>query len=534
MKVSLSCILAFIIIVILCNCSTTNVSTHARRTPIPEVPIDTPIEVARSVKSAREPIDVSSRYLSAPTDQPPKNIWSRLRRGFALPHEVERVRVAAELRWFKTHPGYVDRVAERASRHLYFILEELEARAMPTEIALLPIVESAYDPFAYSHGRAMGLWQFIPSTARLYKLQMDWWYDGRRDIVASTRAALSYLENLHRRFDGDWMLALAAYNSGEGNIRKAIRRNQLRGRPTDFWSLDLLAETNAYVPRLLAVSALIAEPSKYGITLRAIPDKPYWVQVEVGSQLDLGEGARMAEIETAELYRLNPAFNQWATHPRSPQTLLIPAEQEQTFRKNLSELPIHKRLGWERHKIKAGDTLGEIAMKYNTSVNVLRQFNRIKGSLIRAGQSLLIPVALRQQEDYSLSQQQRLKRAQARLYAKHNAAPLTHTVVSGDTLWDLSRKYNVNMRSLATWNGMASLDILKPGTVLKVWSKNRRDSVVRKVNYRVRKGESLSLIASKFNLSVNNIKKWNNKVSQKHYIHPGERLTLYVDVTQTE
>ena len=442
--------------------------------------------------------------------------------------------MAGELRWFKTHQGYVDRVAERASRHLYFILEELEARSMPAEIALLPIVESAYDPFAYSHGRAMGLWQFIPSTARLYKLQMDWWYDGRRDIVASTRAALSYLENLHQRFDGDWMLALAAYNSGEGNVMKAIRRNHLRGKPTDFWSLDLSPETNAYVPRLLAVSALIAEPSKYDITLRTIPNKPYWVQVEVGSQIDLGEGARMAEIDTAELYRLNPAFNQWATHPRSPQTLLIPVEQEQTFRKNLSAVPIHKRLGWERHKIKAGDTLGEIAMKYNTSVNVLRQFNPLKGNLIRAGQSLLIPVALHQKEDYSLSQEQRLKQAQAHLYAKHNAAPLTHTVVAGDTLWDLSLEYNVNMRSLATWNGMASLDILKPGTVLKVWSKNRRNSVVRKVNYRVRKGESLSLIASKFNLSVNNIKKWNNQVSKKHYIQPGERLTLYVDVTQTE
>ncbi|MFT4821180.1 MAG: membrane-bound lytic murein transglycosylase D, partial [Candidatus Azotimanducaceae bacterium] len=220
-------------------------------------------------------------------DASDRDLWARIRQGLSLQHHLDEARVKAELNWYVRHPEYLDRVATRASRYLYYIVESIEQRQMPMELALLPIVESAFDPFAYSHGRASGLWQFIPGTARQYGMNIDYWHDGRRDVRQATTGALNYLERLHDRLDEDWFLALAAYNSGGGNVSSAMRKNRRASKPVDFFSLDLLKETRAYVPRLLAISAIIADPDKYGITLLSIADKPYWEMVEVGSQLDL-------------------------------------------------------------------------------------------------------------------------------------------------------------------------------------------------------------------------------------------------------
>ncbi|MGH8128034.1 MAG: transglycosylase SLT domain-containing protein, partial [Gammaproteobacteria bacterium] len=204
---------------------------------------------------------------------PPENLWAMLRKNFSLPDGNEH-RVEVQLAWYRNHPGYMVRTATRAQPYLYYIVQQLKKRHMPLDLALLPVVESAYDPFAYSYGRAAGLWQFIPSTGRLYGLHQNWWYDGRRDIVGSTNAALDYLQSLHDKFDS-WLLALAAYNSGGGTVEAAIRYNKRHGRATDFWHLNLPLQTRNYVPRLLAVRDLILDSSKYGITLPTIPDSPY-------------------------------------------------------------------------------------------------------------------------------------------------------------------------------------------------------------------------------------------------------------------
>ncbi len=467
-----------------------------------------------------------------------EDLWQRIRLGFQLEHEIDRKRVQQELNWYRRHPEYIDRVTKRASRHLFYIVEELEKRNLPLEIALLPIVESAFDPFAYSHGRASGLWQFIPPTARLYNLKIDWWYDGRRDVIDSTIAAIAYLEKLHSLLGEDWLLALAAYNSGQGNIGKSIRQNERKGKPTDFWSLWVLQETRSYVPRLLAISEIIANPERYNIDLKPIKNIAYWTEVDIGSQLDLGKAAELAAMTHEELYRLNAGYNQWSTHPDGPHRLLIPVEKAALFSQALAELPGENRMAWKRHKIREGESLGSIAARYHTTIESIRSINKIKGNLIRTGKYLTIPVAS-SNTTYQMTANARLKQSQAGLSRKYGQDPIRYTVRHGDSFWDISREHNVGMRELAKWNGMGTTEMLKAGRELLIYKQpdqqvSPRSDVIRKVNYRVRRGESLSLIADKFNLSVNKIKGWNQALYDQKYIQPGDKITLYVDVTATE
>ena len=477
-------------------------------------------------------------------DSPPTqtDVWQRMRNGFQLSHEVDRKRVLNELKWYVNHPEYVERVANRAAPHLHYIVEELEKRGLPLEFALLPIVESAYDPFAYSHGRAAGLWQFIPGTARVYGLKIDWWYDGRRDVRASTTAAIDYLEYLHNLLGEDWLLALAAYNAGQGNVLASIRASKLPRDEVDFWSLKVLRETYTYVPRLLAISELINNPDRYPITLPNVANEPYWEVVNTKGQLDLNKAAKLAEVSSKEIYQLNAGFNQWATHPDGPHELIIPVEKAATFRERVSALPPTERLSWKRHKVSYGESLGAIANRYRTTIETIRSVNDIQGNLIHAGESLMIPAAV-PGADYAMSQSGRLASKQQSLEASYGSEPITYVVQPGDSFWDISRKFDVGMRELAKWNGMGTTGLLHPGTELKIFKRTnntqakaqpvaQRVNQVRKLTYQVRKGESLSLIASKFNISVQSIKSWNDALNVKKYIHPGDRLTLYVDVTR--
>jgi membrane-bound lytic murein transglycosylase D len=491
-----------------------------------------------SVSPALQPTEASLTAVN-------QDLWARIRRGLTFEHHLDEPRVQAELNWYVRNPEYLDRVATRASRYLFHIVETIEQRQMPMELALLPIVESAFDPFAYSHGRASGLWQFIPGTARQYGMQADYWHDGRRDVRQATTGALNYLGRLHNRLDEDWFLALAAYNSGGGNVNSSMRKNRRANKPVDFFSLDLLKETRAYVPRLLAISAIIADPGKYGIELLSIADTPYWEMVDIGSQLDLAVAAREADITLEELYLLNPSFNKWSTHPNGPHELLVPVANADTLRTNLAALPVSQRLAWQRHLIKPGESLDVIAHRYNTSVDALRTANNLRGNLIRAGKSLLIPVA--SNTVYALSEAERLKKKQRSVEQQTGSAPLVYTVRSGDSFWEIARNHDVTVRTLAKWNGMAPRDMLIPGKQLKIFNQSaapastfavtsqlpQGQEVIRKVNYRVRQGESLARIADKFNLSVASIRQWNDRISKQKYIQPGDRITLYVDVTQT-
>ncbi len=469
------------------------------------------------------------------------NLWDRLRAGYRL-QPVSNERVQMHLDWYARNPGYMKRVSKRATRYLHYIVSELEQRQLPLELALLPIVESAFDPFAYSHGRASGMWQFIPATGRQYGLVQNWWYDGRRDVEASTRAAMDFLTDLHRRFDGDWLLALAAYNTGEGNVRKAIRRNQRRGKATDFWALKLPRETRAYVPQLLALATLVGDPEKYQLQLAEIPDTPYFTRVAVNSQIDLAQAAELAGIDIDELYLLNPGYNRWATDPKGSHHLLLPVARAADFSARLQDLPQDQRIGWERYIVKSGDSLLIVARHFNTSVDSLKKVNNLKGNTIRIGQPLLIPVATQPAKHYAFSAEQRQRRKQARSRGGEGTARVSYRVRPGDSFWKIARAHNIEVKDIARWNGMSPRDLLHPGQELVLWTRAGREAqrppaalhgnpVIRKVAYRVRRGDSLARIAGKFNLTVNDILNW-NALNKNKYIHPGQSLTLFVDVTR--
>ena len=477
-------------------------------------------------------------------DEETHSIWPRVREGFQLDDTIQHKSLQNELAWFAKHPNYIQRVLTRADPFLYYILEEAEKRNLPTELVLLPIVESAYQPFAYSHGRAAGLWQFIPSTGKQYGLKQNWWYDGRRDIYASTQSALRYLESLNKHFKGDWMLALAAYNSGSGTVRRAIKRNKRLNKPTDFWHLKLPKETRAYVPKLLALKEIISDPEKYSVSLRCIPDAPGFKQVKTNAQIDLALAAELADIDLKTLYNYNPAFNRWATDPDGPHTLILPIHSAETFEKNYAALPASEHLQWSRHKIKSGETLSHIAVKYKTSVKHLKKVNNIRGNSIREGKYLMIPVSSKNNASYALSSSQRLQKTQ-NIKRGSNTKRINHYVQSGESFWTISRKYKVDMHKLAKWNGMAIRDPLKKGQKLVVWSNasaktgattvssartHNPNNTVKSIHYTVRNGDSLSRIASKYRVDVKDLHRW-NKIKGK-YIQPGQRLKLYINVTE--
>ncbi|KAA3627193.1 MAG: LysM peptidoglycan-binding domain-containing protein [Proteobacteria bacterium] len=515
--------------------------TEALQTRVPEPEMQTPLPEALAIADLElmaAPGEVCSPdvhlHLSEGIEW---NLWDRVRGGFSLPFEANS-RIDVERQWYTKNQAYLDRVAERAEPYLHFIVSELELRNMPAELALLPIVESAFQPFAYSAGRAAGIWQFIPSTGRIFDLDQNWWYDGRRDIVASTNAALDYLEKLTGYFDGDWMLALAAYNSGSGTVRKAIRKNRARNKATDFWSLDLPKETRTYVPRLLALRDLVADPEAYGMVLQPITDQRYFRMVDLDSQIDLAMAAELAELPIEEIYRLNPGFNRWATAPEGPHRLVLPLEAADRFEDELANVPQEERVTWKRHRVKSGETLGQIARNNRTTVAVLQRVNSLRGHIIRAGHHLLIPVASRASASYTLSADQRLKSIQS---TPRGSNKVVHTVAAGDTLWDISRSYQVSVSALARWNGMAPRDPLKPGQKLVIWQQSglqktaqstpNHEGRIQRVNYTVRRGDSLARIAQRFRVSVSKLQQWNG-IKKGAYLQPGQRLTLFVDVTR--
>lgn len=455
------------------------------------------------------------------------DLWQRIRRQLRLTVPDNR-RVAVQRNWYLEHPEYLERVANRARPFLYMIVEEIEKRDMPLELALLPIVESAFDPFAYSHGRASGVWQFIPGTARHYGLDINWWYDGRRDVYAATNAALDYLEALHNYFDGDWLNALAAYNSGEGRVAHAIRKNRNAHKPTNFWALDLPRETRAYVPKLLALADILKNADSYNITWAPISNQAQLAMVELPSQIDLAKAAEMADMSLEELQRYNSGYNRWATAPEGPHRLLLPQVNAAQFHLALADTSPDDWLTWTRHKVKSGENLLLIAKHYNTTPEVIQQANNIRGSLIHAGDYLLIPVATRDLDEYTLSMNERREHKQN---IKHGVYRVDYTVQHGDTLWDISRAYKVNLRSLARWNSMAPTDPLRPGQKLAIWMNDtsRQGAVIRKVTYEVRSGDSLARIAQRFNVTIGQIEKW-NQITRKNYLQPGQQLTLLIDV----
>ncbi len=386
------------------------------------------------------------------------NFWDELRNEFQLPEPPGgNYKLRMHRKWYLRHPDYLQRVFTRARPWLWYIRIEVLRRGMPGEIALLPVVESAFDPYANSPGRAAGLWQIIPATAKRFRLKRDNWYDGRRDVIDSTRAALDYLEHLHRRFGGDWLLALAAYNSGEGKVSKAIRRNRKRGKATDFWHLRLPKETRDYVPNLLALTSLLKNEHEK-LALPPIHNRPYFDVVETGGQIKLVSAAKWSGVPIEQLRQMNAGVRKWTTPPTGPHRLLVPFENSDRLIIALEEPADDETVYWVNHKVKAGETLGHLAQRYNTSVRAIRKANKLRGDVIRVASTLSIPA---------------FDAPPAPVLAVDDSQhddSLEHIVRNGDTLWDLARHYKVSISDLRRWNDIPRGRYLRPGQRLKLYT----------------------------------------------------------------
>lgn len=453
------------------------------------------------------------------------NLWFRIWQDSRLIDQHQGKTKRWEQRLSK-RPRDLEIFADRAEPYLAYIYEQIQARGLPAELALLPAVESGFDPFAYSQGRASGLWQFVPGTAKYLGLESNWWYDSRRDVIASTQTALDYLEKLYAQFD-DWLLAVAAYNGGPGRIQGLIRKNRKRGKPTDFWSLPITGETAAYVPRWLATVKLMTHPSLMkSVQVAPLERHIPFTKVNLPGQMDLALAAELCDCSINRLYRLNPGLSRWATPPDGPNHLLIPLDRQDRFQRRLAKLDRKKLVRWTLHQIQSGETLSEIAVKYNTTVPVLRTANQISGNRIRAGKKLLIPRQSGNNKEYALSASERLKTVQA---TRRGKIRITHKVAPGDTLWDLSKKYGSSVQSIARWNGMAPGDALRIGQELTLWQKKANAQQSRTVYYTVRSGDTLSQIAHRFQVSVNELRRWNS-IRSTPRIFPGDQLRIVVDV----
>jgi membrane-bound lytic murein transglycosylase D len=450
------------------------------------------------------------------------DLFDRMRAGFKLPDESEHHAVEEQLRWYANNPDYLQRSFSRADLYLYYIVTELERRNMPLELALLPVVESAFEPYAYSRARASGLWQFIPGTGSMYGLKQDWWYDGRRDIVESTRAALDYLQSLHDEFGGDWLLAIAAYNCGEALVERAVAMNRAAGRSLDFWSLWLPGETRAYVPKLLAMKRLVLDPEVYGLQFSPIPNQPYFARVTINSQVNMKLAAEIAGITPDELYELNPAFHRWATDPIGPQYLLLPVDAAEVFAQNMELLTPDQRLGVIRYSVVRGDSIASVAKHFDTSVQVLRELNDMPTQGIAVGDELRVPSAVPELPA-------KVMLAAARVDDKGHGRARVQVVRRGDSLWTIARRHGMNVNTLALLNNMHPDDALRAGQRIRLSEGSAARHVAhRKVVYTVREGDTMPQIAHLFQCSVPQLLAWNG-LSSHTRIHAGQKLRIHLN-----
>jgi len=449
-------------------------------------------------------------------------------------------RIQSHIDWISQRPDYLASISKRAEPFLYLVVSELEKEELPTEIALLPIVESDYYPFSYSHGTATGIWQFIPSTGRMYGLDEDWWHEDRRDVLASTKAAVRYLKDLNRMFDGDWLLSIAAYNAGPGRVQRAIDKNRNQGKRTDYWSLDLPKETEKYVPKLLALGKVLKNPERFNQKLIKIENKPYLEPINLESQFDLALIAQWTNLSIDEIYSFNPGLKRWATPEALPYTILLPVDVVGDFKEILTNQKNRPKVSWTRYKVKEGDSLSIIAQNFNTTINQIQSVNNINGSLIRANSYLIVPLARESEAYYSLSDVQREK---SRLNATKNSDKLIYKVVSGDSLWKISRNFDVTVNDLVRWNKIVPTAPLSIGKelVILIDAKEKTElakitntgiDINRKIVYTVRSGDNLSLIAQKYKVKVSQIRDWND-LNETDILQPGDKLTITINVVNS-
>ena len=496
------------------------------------------VSVAQADFRVVYPHDPAASVKVSTSNSSDSDIWRVFQREFTLDHQAERPEVKEQIAWFMAHRKYLRAAAANARPYMYYIVTQIRKRNLPLEFALLPIIESAYDPFAYSTSGASGLWQMMPATATDFGLKQTWWYDGRRDVVASTNAALDYLVYLQNFFSGNWMFTVAAYHAGQGTILNAIKKNTASGDAIDFWSLPLGKQTQMYIPKLLALAEMIGHPERYPLDMPVIPDKPYLTQVDVGSQIDLAKAAKLSGLSLSALMNLNPGFNRWATSPDGPYLIVVPIQNETQLRDGLALLPQGSRVTWERYDVKSGDSLGKIATKYHTTMAILQQVNKLDDALIHVGDVIFIPNSSKHVLPTSVSAESPIatlpvveQKATASSSPVVKQIELTYTVRKGDTLSSIAKSLNVSWENLRAFNNLTSNN-LRVGQKLDIPPPKKSSSTsavktLQKVHYVIQRNDSLAKIARQFAVSVQDIERWNSSVTANTILHPGKSLVIY-------
>ncbi len=393
------------------------------------------------------------------SSNPNIDLRQRIISGYSLP-EINSPYTQNHEAWYAARPDYVQRMVARSKRYLYHIVTEVEKRGMPSEIALLPMVESAFNPQAFSRSKAAGIWQFMPETGKTFGLKQDWWRDNRRDITAATDAALNYLQKLHVMF-GTWDLALAAYNAGEGTVQRAIDRNRRKGLPTDYASLPLPSETKNYVPKLQAIKNIMSKPENYGLSIDYIPNKPYFKQVTAPDKIDAKVAAELAEISLEEFNLLNPEYNRPVLNGSGAvHEILLPVSAAETFQTNLAnyDKPL---VNWQTYHAKRGERMDKIAKKFGIDVASLREANDLTPRAGVGAQPLLVPDR-NHPSAANLNEPQLADHKLATPKASGNSpesAPLTHTVKAKETLFSIAKQYGVSVQQIVQNNQLGSQEI---------------------------------------------------------------------------
>lgn len=438
------------------------------------------------------------------------DVWDVLRSEFKLTHEISRPEVQKQIRWLKQHPGYLYKVSRQAEPYIYHIVSEIKKRHLPGELALVPMIESAYDPFAYSIVGAAGLWQLMPKTGNQLGLKQDFWFDGRRSIGQSTNAALNYLVHLNKFFNGQWILAIAAYDAGEGSISRTIKATVPPGTPVSFWNLSVPAETKAYVPRLLALAEVIENPDQYHINLPKIPYAPYFEEVEIGSQIDLNHAAKLAGISYKELIKLNPGYNRWTTAPYKPFNLLIPRSKVRLFNWNLSNVSPEKRNSWSKLRTPHDHRLKNIAIRHHTGSYLIQQMDKATPNIYANTTSNNSNVQTKLTKDRLI---------QPLLSARNHR--IIHIVQPQDSLAHLEKLYGIKAEQLLLWNKLDAHQALYQGQQLVIWKK-----ITPPVRYTIKNGDTLNNIAKMYHTNPNKIIELNPELRSWPKLQVGQKILV--------
>ena len=438
--------------------------------PVPPIPPPLPPPVAAPAVSEApplppvavkppDPFPAAAGADLEPLPPPATSLWERIVKGYAIPDLVDDPLVAKWEQYYSERPDYIARIVDRGRRYLYHIVSEIEDRKMPLDLALLPFIESAMNPNALSRARAAGIWQFMPSTGRHYGLEQTFWADSRRDVVAATDSALDYLQKLHGDFN-DWQLALAGYNWGEGNVGKAIAKNRARGKPGDYASLAMPAETRNYLPKLQAIKNIVADPEKYGIVLADVPDSPYFTVVKTTREMDVKVAAELAEMSIDEFLSLNPQHNRPVIAGGDEHSILLPIDRAEVFAAKL-DLTQQPLVSWQAYRVRQGETVTQIAAKFALPVETLRSVNGLgTRNTLPANHALLVPA--QRPSDATVESV-----VNTVFTTVPSGRTFYHTVRHGDTMGSVARRYGVSADDLRRWNGLAQ-NAVKPGQRLRV------------------------------------------------------------------